>query len=38
MSYNDGFLLIGMSVAIVMPCVFLIRPKKQAGPPVEMGH
>ena len=38
MSYNDGFLLIGMSVALVAPCVFLIRPKKQAGPPVEMGH
>ena len=38
MSYNDGFLLIGMSVVLVAPCVLLIRPKKQAGPPVEMGH
>jgi DHA2 family multidrug resistance protein len=31
MSYNDAFLLIGLSVAFVSPAVLLLRPKKSGG-------
>jgi DHA2 family multidrug resistance protein len=40
MSYNDAFLLIGLSVVVVSPALFLLRPKKKGGVPgaAEMGH
>jgi DHA2 family multidrug resistance protein len=37
MSFNDAFLLIGLSVVLVSPLVFLLRtPKKAPGPAPEM--
>jgi DHA2 family multidrug resistance protein len=40
MSYNDAFLLIGLSIVVVSPVLFLLRPKKSGGGAAgaEMGH
>jgi DHA2 family multidrug resistance protein len=39
MSFNDAFLLIGLSVVIVSPAVFVLRQnQKRSGPAVEMAH
>jgi DHA2 family multidrug resistance protein len=39
MSYNDAFLFIGLTVAIVSPCVFLLRSQKAvASAEAEMAH
>jgi DHA2 family multidrug resistance protein len=39
MSYNDAFLLIGLSVVAVSPAIFLLRSrKKPAGGAAEMAH
>lgn len=41
MSYNDGFLLIGLSFLVVCPCLLLLRPKKPgaaSSAAAEMAH
>ncbi len=32
MSYNEAFVFIGLTVVLVSPCVFLLRPKKGGAP------
>ena len=38
MSYNDAFLLIGVAMVIVSPCVFLLRANVARAKGVEAGH
>jgi hypothetical protein len=38
MSFNDAFLLIGLAMIVVSPCVFLLRRNSTPGASAEMGH
>ena len=38
MSYNDAFLLIGLAMVVVSPCVFLLRANVTKVKGVEVGH
>jgi len=38
MSYNDAFLLIGLTMVLVSPCILLLRPKPSQAAGADMGH
>jgi len=38
MSYNSAFLFIGLAVALVSPCAFLLRSNKAPVSTADMGH
>jgi DHA2 family multidrug resistance protein len=38
MSFNDAFLLIGLAMVVVSPCVFLLRRNSTPGASAEAGH